>query len=77
MNQHIKSLYDEAQKLTAVEREELAEMLLQSLEPNPANEKAWAEEADRRWQTHVSTGGKTIDAFAAIDDVREQIKRGT
>jgi putative addiction module component (TIGR02574 family) len=77
MNQHIKSLYDEAQKLTAVEREELAEMLLQSLEPAPGNEMAWAEEADRRWQSHMSTGGKAIDAFAAIDGVREHIKRRT
>ena len=36
--------------------------------------KAWGEEADRRWKLHLADGINTVDAFAAIDDARQQIK---
>ena len=75
MNKHVKALFDEARKLTAVEREELAEMLIESLEPDVSIDKAWGEEASRRWDEHTASGAATIDAFEAVDQVREALKR--
>ncbi len=75
MNDHVKALFDQARILTAPEREELAELLFETLEPNPTIEKAWGEEARRRWDEHIASGASTIDALEAVDDAREQLKR--
>ena len=49
MNQRVKIIYDEAKKLAPDEREELAELLIASVEDDPEVEKAWLDEAERRW----------------------------
>jgi putative addiction module component (TIGR02574 family) len=80
MNQRLKTIFADAQKLSSAEREELAELLLATIEPDETVaeiEKAWAEEAERRWEEHKQSGEVAIDAFAAIDDVRARLqKRG-
>ncbi len=75
MNQRIKTIFADAQKLSAAEREELADLLLATIEPNSEIDKVWAEEAERRWNKHVQSGEEVVDAFAAIDEVRERLKR--
>ena len=75
MSEHVKALFDEARKLTSREREELAELLLDSLPPDPTIEIAWTEEARRRWDEHVASGAATVDALGAVDDVRRQLRR--
>ena len=75
MNQRVKTIFEQAQKLAPAEREELAELLLETVEPDLEFEKAWGEEAQRRWDEHVARGGKAVDAFEAIEDVRRQLKR--
>ena len=43
MNQRVKTIFDEAQKLAPADREELADLLLATIEVDPGVEKAWAE----------------------------------
>jgi putative addiction module component (TIGR02574 family) len=74
MNQRVKTLLDEARKLSPAEREELAELLLDTVEHGTGLESAWGEEAQRRWNEHVEKGGETSDAFEAIEDVRRRLK---
>ena len=75
MNQRVKTIFEQAQKLAPAEREELAELLLETVEPDLEFEKAWSEEVQSRWDEHVARGGKAVDAFEAIEDVRRQLKR--
>ncbi len=70
MNQQAKAIFQQAQSLTAVEREELAELLLATVEQSPELDQVWAEEATRRWQAHQDSGDPAIDALAAIDAAR-------
>ena len=52
MNQRIRHLFDEAQRPTACEREELAELLLATVESDPGIEAAWVAEAEDRIAAH-------------------------
>ena len=74
MNQRVKTIFEEAQKLAPAEREELAELLWATIEPEAGIEKAWLEEAHRRWDEHKASGEDTIDALEAIEDARRQLK---
>ena len=38
-------------------------------------ELAWRKEVGRRWKSHVADATGTVDALAAIEAAREQIKR--
>jgi len=55
-------LFREALELTDNDRATLAGLLIESLEspPDPDVEKAWAEEAERRWREIESGEVKTI-----------------
>lgn len=75
MNQQIKTIFAEVQKLSPADREELAELILSTIGADPGIEAAWGEEAHRRWDEHVKTGGKSIDALKAIDEVRDLLRR--
>jgi putative addiction module component (TIGR02574 family) len=70
------TLFEEARKLTPPEREQLAEMLLDSLDPDNDIEGAWAIEADRRWRDHVASGDPTDDALQVVDDARRELRGG-
>ena len=74
MNGQVKALFDEARKLTPAEREELAALLLVAGESDPAIERVWAEEADRRWKEHKVSGEQRVDALAAVDDMRRLLR---
>ena len=76
MTNQTKSLFEQARQLSATERQELAEMLLDTLEPDPSTEAAWGEEAHHRWDEHLASDGKTIDAFDAVEDARRQLTSG-
>lgn len=52
MNQRVKTIFDEAQKLAPADREELADLLLATIEVDPGIEKAWAEEIADRVSAH-------------------------
>jgi hypothetical protein len=71
----VQTHFDQARKLTLDEREQQAELLFETLEPNPETDAAWAAEAHRRWKEHIESGAPTIDAFEAIDDARRRLKK--
>lgn len=75
MNQRIKTIFADAQKLSPAEREELAELLLATIDPDLEIETAWAEEANRRWDQHAQSGETPVDAFAAVEEVRGLVKQ--
>jgi hypothetical protein len=52
MKQRIKSIFDEAQKLAPEDRETLAELLLATIDVDPAVEQAWTEEIADRAAAH-------------------------
>lgn len=74
MNERVKSIFEAAQKLAPQEREELAELLLATIDIDSGLEKAWAEEAHRRWDEHLASGGKAVDALEAVEAVRRDLK---
>jgi Putative addiction module component len=75
MNQRIKTLFQDAQKLEPADREELAELLLATIEADPDLDAAWGDEAHRRWDEHSKSGETPIDAFSAVEDARAEIAR--
>lgn len=62
MATELRQLFREALELTDNDRATLAGLLIESLEsePDPDVEKAWAEEAERRWREIESGQVKTI-----------------
>lgn len=52
MNTRLKSLFEDAQTLSAGEREELAQLLLATVDPDPEVEDAWADEVQDRMAAH-------------------------
>lgn len=52
MNQRIKKLFEGAQQLSAREREELAELLLATIDSDPEVEAAWTKEIADRIAAH-------------------------
>ena len=71
MNKPVADLFEQARRLTA---EELAELLLGSIEPLTDQDAAWAKEADRRWQEHLRSGEDTLDAFDVLEEARQMLK---
>lgn len=58
-------LFQKAKSLTPLERLQLVDFILESLDmPDPGIEKLWADEASRRWEDYKS--GK-IDSTAAAE----------
>lgn len=64
MNERVKKLSEEIRKLSPEEQADLMEILqvLTYREPDPEIEKAWAEEAKRRWQDYLDGKTKTVPA---------------
>ncbi len=75
MNQRVKTIFEQAQALPAAEREELAELLLATVDAGSGFDAAWADEAARRWAEHKATGEFAIDALDAVEDARKSLKR--
>ncbi len=64
MNERVKKLSDAIRKLPADEQAELVDALLGSLHNrvDPKIEKAWADEAKRRWQAYLAGEAKATPA---------------
>ena len=52
MNQRIKALFDEAQRLSPHEREQLADLLRATIDVDPAIEAEWSKEIEDRIAAH-------------------------
>ena len=78
MSNQVRDLLREARKLTAEEREQLADLLLESVDLDAMNlpdlDAAWAREADHRLAEHEASGGVCVDPFAAIEEARRQLR---
>jgi putative addiction module component (TIGR02574 family) len=72
MNERVKKLTEEIRKLSREDRAELMEILhaLDTGEPDPEVEKAWAEEAERRIDAYER--GETT--AAPLDDVLARLR---
>jgi len=75
MNERVKKLSEEIRKLSPEEQADLMEelLVLTYREPDPEIEKAWAEEARRRWQDYLRGKTKTVPAeevFAKLGKTR-------
>lgn len=72
MNERVKKLTEEIRKLSPEDRAELMEILqgLDTSEPDPGVEKAWAEEAERRIDAYER--GETT--AAPLDDVLARLR---
>lgn len=66
MNASIKSIFEEAQKLTASDRAELAESLMATVEFNPDIERAWSDEISDRIAAHERGETSTRSARAVL-----------
>lgn len=67
MNQRIKSIFEEAQRLPPAEREELAELLPATIDVDASVEAAWGHEIEDRIATHergVMTARPAADVLA-------------
>lgn len=67
MNARLKSIFDEAQKLDAKERAELAELLLATVETDPALDQAWSEEVADRIAAHEAGDMPARSARAVLE----------
>ena len=50
-------------------------MLFATIDADPDIEKAWGEEAYRRWTDYLQSGDKAVDAFAVVEEVRDLLKQ--
>ena len=75
MNAQVKTLLDQVRKLSPEHQLELAEQLLAALDIGADNTGAsLLQEVDERWQTFERGDDKGEDAFAAIDELRTELK---
>ncbi len=75
MNKPVADLFEKARTLTAEERVELAELLLESIDAAEDEDDSWAKEAGRRWLEHVRSGAGTLDALKVLDEARQSLKQ--
>ncbi|MFV1980165.1 MAG: addiction module protein [Rhodothermia bacterium] len=60
-------------KLPRSIRARLAEILISSLDEETEIEKAWVEEADRRYQAHLSREEEAVSVENAIYEIRKEL----
>ena len=75
MNQDVKSIFEQAQSLSAGDREALAELLLATVDAGSEFDEAWSAEAARRWSEHIQSGATAADALEVIDEVCATLRR--
>ena len=75
MNQRVKNIFEQAQALSPEEREDLAELLLATVDAGADFDQAWAGEAAQRWTAHKLAGDQPIDALQAVNEARTALKR--
>jgi putative addiction module component (TIGR02574 family) len=63
MNERIRAITEEAERLPAADRVRLVERLLATLDkPDPEIDRAWAEECERRLDRYLRGEATTLDA---------------
>lgn len=77
MTKAMQIVLEAARKLTAEERADLAELLLETVEAGPDLDLAWHQEADRRLKAHQKSGEAEIDALEAVEEARTRLSRRT
>ncbi len=77
MNERVKKLTEEIRKLPPEEQADLIDelLVLTYREPDPEIDKAWAAEAQRRWERYTSGKDSAIDAQAAIESIRSRLAK--
>jgi putative addiction module component (TIGR02574 family) len=68
-------LQAEALKLSSPLRAQLAELLLSSLDKDPAVDEAWEVEAERRYQAYLAGETQAAPAEEAFDRIRRGLRR--
>jgi putative addiction module component (TIGR02574 family) len=72
MNERVKQIADQARQLTADEQAEPVDELLAMMhEPSLEWEKAWAEEAERRWKAYERGEMKSYSWKEVKDQLRK------
>lgn len=76
MPMKVKDIEEEALQLSSHERALLVEHLIGSLEPDedPEAERAWIEEAERRYRDYKAGKVKTVSAEQVFKDARLKLK---
>lgn len=77
MNERVKKLTEEIRKLPPEEQADLIDELivLTYREPDPEIDKAWLEEAQRRWERYKAGQDTAIEASEAIEAVRARLAK--
>ena len=75
MSQRVKNIFEQAQALSPEDREDLAELLLATVDAGADFDKAWADGAARCWDAHQLAGVQPIDALRAVDEARKALKQ--
>ena len=75
-NRHVDSVFEAAMALSDDERAELADRLFFSISPQRQEEieRAWAAEAERRYQAYKDGKVATVDYQEAMRSIRERLK---
>jgi len=75
MNERVKRLTEEIRKLPPEEQADLIDelLVLTYREPDPEIDKAWAEEAERRFQRYKAGLEPCHDAFEVLEDIRARL----
>ena len=71
MNQRIKTVFEQAQKLEPSEREQLAELLMATISIDPANDAAWIAEIEDR----IAAEERGEAQFVNADEVLAKLRR--
>jgi len=71
------ALEKQARRLSATERERLAERLLVEMQDEPltAVDEAWVAEAEKRFTAWKRRGAKTVSAAKALQAIRKDLGR--
>jgi hypothetical protein len=71
------SIEKQARRLSAIERERLAERLLVEMQDEPltAVDEAWVVEAEKRFSAWMRKATKTVSAGKALRDIRKELPR--
>ena len=77
MTSSVSAIEKQARKLSAQERERLAERLLAQIEGEglTAVDEAWVSEAERRFSAWKRKKTKALPAQKAIDEIRKSLRR--
>lgn len=71
------SIYEDAQRLSAPDRERLLQRLIEDLDPpeEGLDDEAWAREIERRLADLDAGRARLIDGKKAMSDLREELAR--